>query len=423
MGKRILITSFGSFGDVYPYIGLALGLRARGHDPVLAMPRYCREVVEREGLRFHAVPPDVEPSDRETIGKIMDPAKGTEFLVREVLVPALRASYESMSETAREADLLITHPVTFAAPVVAERLGLPWVSTVLAPMSLFSAHDLPVFAPMPWAKNLERVPGGARALVGLAKAVTRRWTEPIQALRREFGLPRAANPLFEGQHSPGQVLALFSRTLADPQPDWPPNVCVTGAIPYNGPETPDTLPRELEAFLEAGPPPLVFTLGTSAVGAPGSFYEESLEAVRRLGMRAVLLVGPHPENLPRAALPAGVRLEPFAPHAALFPRAAAIVHQGGIGTLHQGLRSGRPTLVVPFAHDQFDNAHRVWRLGVSRTLPPNTYRAGRVVMELRSLLENGGYRVRAEEIAAQVRQENGVEAACDAIERVLESNP
>jgi UDP:flavonoid glycosyltransferase YjiC (YdhE family) len=419
MGKRIVITTFGSYGDVYPYIGLALGLSARGHTPVLAMPAYYRATVEREGLDFHPVRPDVDPTDRAMVARIMDASRGTEFLVRHLLLGSLRESYADLRDAARGADLLLTHPVTFAGPILAQRERLPWASSVLAPMSFFSVHDLPVFPPAPWLKRLERIPGVAAALVGMARRVIGGWGEAVYALRKELGLPKGGDPIFEGQHSPRMVLALFSRVLADPRPDWPASVRITGAIPYNGPDSQRPLSPELEAFLAAGPPPVAFTLGSSAVGAAGDFYQESVEAVRRLGVRAVLLVGPHAENRALGALPEGVHLEDFAPHAALFPRASVVVHQGGAGTLHQALRAGRPTLVVPFAHDQPDNAHRVERLGVSRTLRPARYRAERVAKELKMLLEEPAYAARAGAVAERVRGEDGVGAACDAIEEVL----
>lgn len=419
MGKRIVITTFGSYGDVYPYVGLALGLKARGHTPVLAMPAYYRATVEREGLDFHPVRPDVDPTDRALIRRIMDAARGTEFLVRDLLLGSLRESYADLREAAAGADLLLTHPVTFAGPILAQRERLPWVSSVLAPMSFFSVHDLPVFPPAPWVKRLERVPGAAAALVGTARRVIGGWGEAVYDFRKELGLPRGGDPIFEGQHSPRLVLALFSRVLAEPRPDWPASARITGAIPYNRPDSQRPLSPELESFLAAGPPPVVFTLGSSAVGAPGDFYRESVEAARRLGVRAVLLVGPHAENRALGTLPAGVQLEDFAPHAALFPRASVVVHQGGAGTLHQALRAGRPTLVTPFAHDQPDNAHRVERLGVSRTLRPSRYRAGRVEKELKRLLEEPAYAARAEAVAEEVRGEDGVGAACGAIEAVL----
>lgn len=423
MGRRVVISSFGSYGDVYPYIGLALGLRARGHAPVLALPAWYRQAVERERLDFHPVRPDIDPADRATVARIMDPKSGTEYIVRHLILRALRDSLADLDVAARDADLLVTHPIMFAGPVVAAHRDMPWASTVLAPMSFFSRHDLPVFPPLPWARRLERVPGAARALVGLARTVTRGWSEPVHALRRELGLPRGGDPIYEGQHSPHLVLALFSPLLGEPQPDWPAHVRITGQIPYNGPDAERALTPELEAFLAAGEPPVVFTLGSSAVAAAGRFYEESVEAVRRLGVRAVLLVGTHAENRPAGTLPDDVLLVPSAPHAALFPRAAAIVHQGGIGTVHQGLRSGRPALIVPFAHDQPDNAWRVRRLGVSRTILPKRYMAARVTRELGALLADEQCRRRAAEVADIVRAEDGVADACAAIETLLGGPP
>jgi UDP:flavonoid glycosyltransferase YjiC (YdhE family) len=204
--------------------------------------------------------------------------------------------------------------------------------------------------------------------------------------------------------------------LATPQPDWPSHVTVTGAVFYNGPEM---LQPELEAFLEAGAPPVVFTLGTSAVGAAGTFYEESLSAVAQLGVRAVLLTGGIAENLPTRPIPENVTLIDRAPHQLLFPRASVVVHQGGAGTTAQALRAGRPMIVVPHGHDQPDNAFRVSNLGVARTIFPKAYKSARVVRELRALLADQVARSRASEVACVVREEGGAATAADAIERVL----
>jgi len=189
-----------------------------------------------------------------------------------------------------------------------------------------------------------------------------------------------------------------------------------------GPPRVPTGGRLYRGWIDAGDPPLVFTLGTSAVAAAGSFYEVSAEAARRLGRRAVLLAGRHEENR-QGAMGADVFVTDFARHAALFPRAAAIIHQGGAGTLHQALHSGRPMLVVPHAHDQPDNAYRARRLGVARTLAPHRYRVARLTRDLRLLLEDPSYARRAEEVADTVRGEPGVQGAADAVEEVLRSWP
>src|SRR5262245_1666334 len=415
--RRIVMTSWGSYGDVFPYIGIARVLARRGPRLVLATPQFYRAAVEREGLEFAPVGPDVDPNDQATVARIMDPRKGTEAILRDLLMPALRDSYEQLKDVVRGADLLISHPVTFAAPVLADKMSLPWVSTVLAPISFFSTTDFPALPPAPRLVHLRRLGAGfGRLMVGLVRRVTRSWMDPVYALRRDLGLARGGDPIYEGQFSPTLTLALFSRLLAAPQPDWPSNVRTTGFVFYNGPDA--ALDSEIEAFLGEGSPPIVFTLGTSAVANAGRFYHESAEAARRLGLRAILMTGGFSENKPSLQQSRDVLAVDRAPHQLLFPRAAAVVHQGGIGTTGQALRAGHPTLIVPHAHDQPDNAFRVTNIGVSRTVFHGGYKAARVARELERLLVDSRYETRAKEVAAIVSAEGGAEAAADALERL-----
>jgi len=175
----------------------------------------------------------------------------------------------------------------------------------------------------------------------------------------------------------------------------------------------------VERFLEAGEPPIVFTLGTSASSAPGSFYRESLDAARAVGRRALLLVGRQDQALLAEPLPAGLLAVDYAPHQLVFPRAAAVVHHGGVGTTARALAAGRPMLVVPHAHDQPDNAHRVARLGLARVLDARRYRARRAAAHLRALLADGRYRDAGDRARAVIATERGADAACDVIEAVM----
>src|SRR5262245_27551808 len=415
---RILLTSWGSFGDVYPYVGLAFALKGRGHHPVLATAEFYRPLIESLGFEFHPMGPMIDPSDQATIKRVLDPVRGADALVQDILLPSLDADYAALDRAAQRADVMVTHPITFAAPVVAQARGLPWVSTVLAPMSFFSATDIPVLAPAPYLASLGRLGSWyGRVLSRFARASTRRWMEPVFQLKRRLGLPAGSHPLFEGQFSPKLTLALFSRVLASPQADWPPNVVITGSVFYNGPEL---LQPELEAFLRAGAPPLVFTLGSSAVAAAGRFYEESLDAARRLHARAVLLTGGFERNVPRDSASVDTFVVDRAPHQLLFPRAAAVVHPGGAGTLAQALRGGRPMLVVPHAHDQPDNAARVTRLGVARTVRQHRYKGARVARELEQLLSDRRVQSRAEDVGAIVRSEGGALAAAAALDALIQ---
>ncbi len=415
---QIIITTFGSLGDLHPYLALALGLKARGHRVTIATSPYYQPKVESEGIGFHAVRPNLSPDNTELIKLAMDAKKGSEYVIRQVMLPHLRDSYEDLTRAARGADLLLTHPITYAGPLVAQKTGILWVSSVLAPISFLSDHDPCVFPPAPWLAKLYPL-GIARVLNKLGKFVVRDWGDPVRQLRAEIGIGPGGDPIFEGQHSPGLILAMFSELLGKPQPDWPPNTRVTGFAFYDRLDKSMGLSPELARFLDSGPAPIVFTLGSSAVMDAGEFYSHSAAAAAELGRRAVLLIGKDPRNAPHQPLPDGVIAAEYAPFSEIFPRACAIVHQGGAGTTAQALRSGRPMLFVPYAHDQPDNAARAIRLGVARQVGRQQYRAKKVAGELRKLLDDPRYRARALEVSRRIQSEDGVAAGCDAIERLL----
>ena len=421
---RILLQPFGSYGDIHPYIALALGLRERGHKPTIATTAIYKEKIEAEGIAFRPVRPDVGKPTPELMRKIFDRRRGGEFIFREILLPNLRATFQDLLPLIAETDLLVTHTIGFAAVLLARQRHLPWVSTVLSPAMLRSVSDPTVWGALPFAERIARAgPRLNRGLFWLFDRITERWLKPYRDLERELGLAPGPNPIFEGQHSPDLVLALFSPLLAPPQPDWPPQTLATGFLFYDRDLGHSGLSPELERFLNAGTPPIVFTLGSAAVQDPGAFFVASAEAARRLGRRAVLLVGKETPPLPPGVLDEGIAAFDYAPFSQLFPRAAAIVHQGGIGTTGQGMRSGRPTLVMPLSHDQYDNAARVARLGISRTIARERYSPATATGELKALLDDSACAARAADLAKRMKAEDGVCAACDAVERYLSARP
>ena len=419
-GKRIVLSTWGSFGDVHPYIAVALELRARGHRPVIATMEVYREKVEAAGLELAPVRPNIpQPKEQapELIEKIMEPKTGPRFLMDGLVFPAVRDSYHDLLAAVSGADLLVTHPAAPAGPLVGRKTGLPWISSVLAPFSFFSAYDPPVPPFWQWTKVLFN-PLGPRVMKFLLDVSKRGYhATAVDRFRTELGLSDYGNPMFDGQHSPIRVLAMFSKVFAAPQPDWPPQTEVTGFCFYDGNHESVVSP-ELSDFLESGPPPIVFTLGSSAVWIGRDFFRESIEAAKRLGQRAVLLIGDernHPGELPDDMIAVD-----YVPYETLMPRASVVVHHGGVGTTSQGLLAGVPTLIVPFAFDQSDNAEHASRLGVSRTVYRNKYRAPRVASELGKLLHEPSYAERARVVSRQLQQENGGVRAADLIEQVLD---
>jgi rhamnosyltransferase subunit B len=424
--KKIVISTFGSFGDVHPYVAIALELKRRGHRPVIATSEIYREKTDALGLELNPMPPNLPSYDRpdevsRMVSDLMDSKRGPERVFNEFINPHLPAMYDSLREAVRDADMLVTHVLSLVGPPLVEKTGIKWVSSVLAPISFFSVYDPPVWPQLPSLHKLLKLnPAIARGFMRLARWRLDQLAEPVYSLRAGLGLARGGNPIMEGQHSPRMVLALFSRALAEPQMDWPPQTRVTGFPFYDRRDRAGDasgLDPALEEFLNKGEPPVVFTLGSSAIWVAEDFYSESVKAAASLGVRALLLIGEE-RNRP-AGLPEGVAAFDYAPYGELLPRARAVVHQGGVGTTAQGLRAGIPSLVVPFSHDQFDNGSRVARAGAGRMLPRSKYNASSAARELRAMLTDESYTSRAAEVGRQVRSENGAATAADAIEEVL----
>jgi UDP:flavonoid glycosyltransferase YjiC (YdhE family) len=412
------MATIGSLGDLHPYISLALEMKKRFIDPVIVTSETYRERIQSLGIEFRPLRPEMAqpetPEHLEVYKKVVDANHGAEYLFKEMLVPAVRDMHWDLSFAIKDADLLITHPIVLAGPLVAQQSGIPWVSTLLAPASLWSEFDPFVPPNMPWLhKVMTSFRPAARAYLKLLKALTNPWLVELFEFREELGLPPGEHPLFEDQYSPELNLALFSNVLVAPKPDWPRNTVVTG-FPFFDKKDNASMAPELQKFLDQGPPPIVFTLGSAAVHLAGNFYRESVAAAKILKRRAVLLIGSD-QNRPKEPLPEGIVAFDYAPLGELLPRAAAMVHQGGVGTTGQGLRAGIPMLVVPFAHDQPDNASRVTNLGVARTLTRKHYKAERVAKELRELLWNPFYVRRAHRIGRRVRSESGAALAVDLI--------
>jgi UDP:flavonoid glycosyltransferase YjiC (YdhE family) len=419
---RIVLSNIGTFGDINPLIALALELKRRGHAPVMALPAVYENKILPLGLEFHAVRPDIDPSNSLLVEMVYDVKHGTETGLREFLFPALRQTYDDLLEAATKperSDLLLLGELNYAGPIVAEVTGIPWASYVLAPLSFFSAFDPPVLPMYPRLARADKaVPGMGRVIKRLARFVSRKWPQPIYDLRAELGLPRGANPLFTAKHSPFLVLAMFSKVLGVEQKDWPANTLITGFCFYDADAGNAALPANLEKFMAAGPPPVVFTLGSAAVLAAGRFYEFSARAAIKLGIRAVLLVGADQRNRPAQTLPDSICVAEYAPYSALFSRAEMVVHQGGVGTTAQCLRAGKPMLIMPYSHDQPDNARRMRRLKVARSIQRGNYTPLRVARRLKAMLAEPLFGKRAHSVAAQLSHEDGVKTACDALERL-----
>ncbi len=413
--KRILFATIGSLGDLHPCIALGQELQRRGHSVTIAATEFYRAKVESLGFSFRAMRPNWNPTDQELIEQCEDLKTGPEILFRKLILPHLSDTYHDLRAACADTDFLIAGELVYAAPLVAERLQMRWASIILSPSSFFSCHDPSVLVTVPGLIHLRKLGRPVYwAALNLCRLGTRHWSAPVRRLRRQLGLRTKCDPVLRDKYSNDLVLTLFSPQMAQRQPDWPPQIVQPGFVFHDREKKDVGIPQELAHFLAEGAPPLVFTLGSTAVHHPGNFYEASAAAARQLDCRAVLV------GAKRDLISPEILTVPYVPYSEIFPRASVVVHQGGSGTTGQALRSGRPMLIVPYGWDQPDNAARMERLGVGLAITRKEYTCETACAAIRRLLTESSFAARARAVAGKLNEENGLIVACDAIEETIE---
>lgn len=370
---HVILTTVGTDGDVFPYVALGAALVCRGNRATLVASEDYRGLAQANGLGFRALVSreqnDVcfgNPDFWHVLkGPFIGARWGVEFLPRQ---------FELLAELARDGrTVLVSSPGVLAARLVQEKLGRPMASVILQPWMIRSSTAPPV---MPAGLTLPRWaprPLGALYWRGIDATGAVLFGRPLRALRDRLGLG-PTGPVFRWWLSPQRVIGMFPDWYGPPQADWAENIRLTGFPMYDGAPAADArardpdssgLPADVSAFLESGGPPVAFTFGTGMRHA-GAVFRAAAEACRLLGKRGLLLTK-YADQLP-PDLPPAVRHVPYAPFQRLFPRCAAVVHHGGIGTVAKALAAGIPQVVLPVAYDQTDNATRVKRLGVGEWL-------------------------------------------------------
>jgi rhamnosyltransferase subunit B len=409
----VLLFALGSAGDVHPNVGLALALQKRGHRVVLVASVVFESLARRVGLDMLAVGTEREYKDALRDPDIWHPYRAFSVVARRLILPSMREGFRIVEQYSRSGDVVVAAPATaFGARIAQEKLGVPLVTVHLQPTMLRSVYSPPAFG---FPDIIGHLPRSLRR--AYLRAVDRYVIDPllapvVNAFRTELGLASERRLFDHWMHSPQLVLGLFPSWFSSPQPDWPPNVHLTGFPLYD--ESDLRPPADgLAEFLEAGDPPIVFTAG-SAHAFSAEFFRASVEACRAGGWRGVLLTQ-FPEQLPQR-LPDGIRHFDYVPFSRVLPRAAAFVHHGGIGTTAQALAAGVPQLVVPFAHDQPDNAVRVRRLGVGDFLLPGRYKARALIRDLRRVTESATIGENCRRRARDLAGSKPLDDACTLIE-------
>jgi UDP:flavonoid glycosyltransferase YjiC (YdhE family) len=415
-----LLITIGSHGDTHPFVGLGIRLRERGHRVTLAANGAFRGLVQGAGLEFAELGTVEEFRAALAHPDVWHPLKGFRTVFEQGVLPVMPRTYELVQKYFVPGETIVTaHAIAFGARVAQETLGIPLATVHLAPAVFRSRREPPVF---PGTSFMQHAPGWLNLMLFRAVFdVMGDWVlaATVNEFRSKFGLPPASRILHQWWHSPQLVVALFPEWFAAPQPEWPKQTKLTG-FPLYDERGQHVMPPEVESFLQRGDPPIAFTFGSAMTQAEEELAA-SAEACRLLGRRGILLTRHRAQVPPN--LPDGVIHVDYAPFSELLPRCAALVHHGGIGTTSQGLAAGVPQLIVPFAHDQHDNAARVKRLGCGEKLSTGAYRPKAIARTLGRLLSEPQVPQNGKSIAAKFVGKDSLGNACELIEELAMEPP
>lgn len=383
---RIVCASIPGPGHAYPMLAVARALAARGHEVVFASgDRHARDA-EQAGARLVELP-KVGGSPLDDL-RLYDDAAA----MAEAFLPDLKALAP---------DAVVYDVITLAPGLAAEALGVPAATLIIHSLHTPS-RDLPPFG---FGEPPGRGPVGRVRDSWMRKGKVRdmeRTRAELNGARARLGLPPTER--IDAQLSPDLVLVATLPSLELPRSDWPSYAHVVGPCLWDAEGEVPALPE--------GDEPLVL-IAASTAHDHGALLRASLDAVERLGVRAIVTAGA--SEMPRA-LPPRVVSAPFAPHDPILARASATICNGGHGILARSLSSGVPVVVVPNHGDQKENGYRAARAGAGiRVAEPRPRRLARA---LRRVLSDSSYRAAAARLREEAAAIDGPGRAAQLVEEM-----
>ena len=413
----ITLVTMGSWGDLFPFVGLGRALVARGHEVRLAASPAWEDVVVGAGVPFVGVG---RRFGFEEFRRHPEIFRRVPFGLRHALGRLVFDQIDELTGDLRDAmagaDLVVTHPAQVAAHNVAEHLGVRRVVATVFPGIIPSSTTVPGgtrVGPWPgWAGRAANRMAWRGARVGTAVLFDR----PINRHRRRLGLPRVRAALLELPQQAEATIVMASSHVIEPPLDWPGSVTVTSFVAWDGAaECP--LDDTTRTFLDAGAPPVLVTLGSNGAIQPDDFFDQAARLVLDQGLRALVVTGP-------GGRPGGVvglddvHVTEYVAFSEVMDRCRAAVHHAGVGTTVAAISAGTPQVVVPKGFDQPDTAARVEALGIGLSVPWDK-RHRRLTPALHRVLSEPRFSKRAAALGACVRQEDGAATSADAIESHL----
>lgn len=413
---RILITTFGTRGDIQPFIALGKGLRSAGYEVAVCTSEGYQAFVEEHGLHYAYVNNELLRLSQAAFGEIG--GMGDVLRIVRQMTPAIRRSMDDEWNATQsfQPDLIIYHPKCLGSYHVAEKLQIPAIMSI--PLPFYT----PTRAfPVPFMANIQLgdwFNHFSFRLMGLSSGMYGGTINDFRA--KTLGMSpigRFADVLLRSDGKPVPILYPYSPSLLPVPKDFPSHVHVTGYWFLEHAAAWQPQP-ELVRFLEAGTPPIYIGFGSMGGRKGQQRAAIVLDALEKSGHRGLLVSGWG--GLKASDLPENVVMVESVPHDWLFPKVAAVVHHGGAGTTGAGLRAGKPTIICPFLADQPFWGKLVYQQGVGPK-PISQYRltADALAEAITITMQDQPMQERATELGERIRAEDGIARALEIIDGII----
>ena len=395
--RNIIISTFGTLGDVIPYISIAKTLQTYGHNVILATCEVHRNLCEKHNIRFKPLSPNLDISNGTLVKQMMNSRHG-ERLIFEEIMRNIDITYCELFDITADCDILINHCYCYAGPLVAEKRNLVWVSCHLSPTNFWSVFDPSSLSNSEYLIHLPKL--GLiinKFIIKMARKQSLKWCLPLQKLRKEIGLPNNEHPVFEGLFSKYLSFALFSSEFAKPQLDWAKSCVQVGFV--NSLSSSELEESELKEFIiNKNYPLIIIALGSSVINNSDEIYS-IIEQITFKSAYKFLFIGGNSENLQSTDK---IFYSNAISYRSVFKYANLIIHHGGIGTTSDAMTAGVPMIILPQFIDQPDNAYRIKKLGIGEYIQKSKFNANTLLKMVEKITNDNTYYSKAKSISQKM---------------------
>ncbi|CAM3463086.1 glycosyltransferase [Thalassospira profundimaris] len=430
---HVMLMTYGTRGDVQPFVALGHGLIQKGHRVTLAAPERFAGFITDHDLEFTPLTDAmIALMDDPQFARASDPKASTFQKLRSLLSIGKKARglqntlFDDIFRAIDQAkpDVIVFHPKAFGALPIGRHFGIPVVMAQLIP-SFLPTGDYPhVGVPDLGLRGASgrwynRVTGKLvyRVLNATLRRQVCRW-----AARRQNGINAKSLDIMKScQSGTLRIIHAFSNAVISRPKDWPTNATVSGYWFLDGAAQTNPPDPALQNFVESQKNLIYIGFGSMPGNDPTAMAEMIAEAVSQAGVSAIVATGWG--GMDNINWPANILAVREVPHDWLFPKVDIVIHHGGAGTCAAALRAGRPSIIIPFFGDQPFWAKRLHRLGVApRPIKPAKLDAAMLARQIKTVLETPSYRNNAERLASKIANEDGITNAIAEITRAAEQS-